>query len=337
MPSADTVGRVCALAEPSDIRAVLHQVYSRLKWGKALGPPGHGLMAAVLDGHESHATYRRCCSGCLKRVVHTAEGDRIQYYHRHVTLQLLGGELHLLLDAEPILPGEDEIAAALRLLQRVIDAYPRAFDVLLGDALYDESEVFNYVRSRGKHIIAVLKDQRRDLLKDANSLFEQTDPIQISVGECQASCWDIEGFTSWPQVCEPVRVVRSVEERTVRRQLDGQDEQLRSEWIWVTTLPKKLGLTRTLIQLGHARWKIENEGFNELVNSWHSDHVYKHDAHAMLIFCLMAMLCLNVFLAFYRRDLKPALRRGASMLHVSRLVMSELYCGLVGHTARAPT
>jgi len=37
------------------------------------------------------------------------------------------------------------------------------------------------------------------------------------------------------------------------------------------------------------------------------------------------MLCLNAFLAFYRRNLKPALRQSGSMLHFARRIASELY------------
>jgi len=337
MPSADTIGRVCALTDPADIRRLGHQVYSRLKRMKALEPPAHGLMAATLDGHESHATYRRCCPGCLQRVIHTAAGDRIQYYHRHVTIQLLAKDLCLLLDAEPIAPGEDEVAAALRLLERVIQEYPRAFDVVLGDALYADSRFFNYVLGKGKDAMAVLKDDRRDLLKDARSLFTQVPPVTTNHGRTQTTQWDIEGFTSWPQVHQPVRVVASNETRTVKRQIDGRDEQLCSKWVWVTTLSKAQATTRAVVKLGHDRWKIENEGFNELTNRQHGDHVYKHDARAMLVFCLLAMLCMNVFGAFYRRNLKPALRRAVSMLHISRQIAAELYQGLCNGPARAPT
>ena len=76
LPSADTLGRVCNGMDPSGLRQIQHALYERLKRNKALEPPAHGLMVAVLDGHESHATYRRCCGGCLKRMVRTAEGRR---------------------------------------------------------------------------------------------------------------------------------------------------------------------------------------------------------------------------------------------------------------------
>lgn len=325
LPSPDTVGRVCADIEPDGVRQVGRQVYAKLKRGKALQPPAHGLIAAVLDGHESHATYRRCCDGCLERTVETRKGLKVQYYHRHVTLQLVGRDMTVLLDAEPIRPGEGELAAALRLLERVLEQYPRAFDVVQGDALYANSTFFNFVLARGKHALAVLKDETRDLWNDAQSLFADQTPVAIQRGRWLADCWDLEGFTSWPQVSQPVRVVQSVERTTVRRQLDGQEEQLESHWAWVTTLPSAHASTQAVLELGHRRWAIENEGFNELSTRQHADHVYRHHPQAMLVLLLLAMICCNVLVAFYQRDLKPALRDRVSMLHVSRLIAGELY------------
>jgi hypothetical protein len=86
------------------------------------------------------------------------------------------------------------------------------------------------------------------------------------------------------------------------------------------------------VQIGHRRWDIENHGFNELVNQYHADHVYRHDPTAMLVFWLLTQLCLDVFTAFFRRNLKPAVRNAVSMLHVARLMLAELYLP----PARAP-
>ena len=58
---------------------------------------------------------------------------------------------------------------------------------------------------------------------------------------------------------------------------------------------------------------------------------------AMLVFWLLAMISLNLFLAFYRRNLKPAARVAASMLHVARQMAAELYGGIPAGLARALT
>jgi hypothetical protein len=336
LPSADTLGRVATQLDMAGLRLVQQQVYARLKRGKALPPPAHGLIAAVLDGHESHATFRRHCAGCLTRKLHTAAGDRTQYYHRHVSLQLVGADWTLLLDAEPQRPGEDEIAAALRLLERALPAYPRAWDVVVADGLYADPRVFNFVWAQGKDVLAVLKDNHPALREDARSLFETTAPVAGRYGTRACQWWDLGGFTTWPQVAAPIRVVRSLETWTVRRQLDGRVEEQHTEWFWVTTLSPQRAPTGAVVQLGHARWAIENAGFNELVTRWHADHVYRHEPTALLVFTLLAMLCLNVFLAFYRRDLKPAARQAASRLHVARQITSELYAGWRATASRAP-
>jgi len=336
LPSADTMGRVFTSLSPEDLRAANRDVYTRLKRNKALQPFWHGLTVLVLDGHESHSTYLTNCSDCLQRVVRTAHGEKIQFYHRNVTAQLITPNLHLLLDAEAQRPGEDEIATAIRLLDRVLKLYPRAFDVVIGDALYADSRFFNFVVSRGKHALAVLKDERRDLLKDAESLFDSMEPTSIPQGRRSRQCWDIEGFTTWPQVNVPVRVVRSLERVTITRQLDGEPEELVSNWIWVTTMPKALANTRAVVEIGHSRWDIENQGFNETTTRWHGDHVYTHDGDAILAFWLLCMLVLNVFQAFFVRNLKPVVQAEVSMLHVSRQILSELYASLPEPRARSP-
>ena len=87
--------------------------------------------------------------GCLERSVKTEQGERIQYYHRQVTLMLLPGPgagrkpLRVLLDCEPMLSGEDEVSCAMRLLTRVLAAHPRASDLVLADALYATAPFFN--------------------------------------------------------------------------------------------------------------------------------------------------------------------------------------------------
>ena len=172
LPSADTLGRVASRMNPEPVREALRALYSDLKRNKALPPPWHGLMPLVLDGHESHATQNRHCPECLQRTISTSHGEYTQYYHRHVTAMLLGGDFPLLLDVEPQRPGEDEVTTALRLLERVLKNFPRAFDVVLGDALYTDPRFFNFVLDHGKDVLTVLKNDNRALLVDARALFE---------------------------------------------------------------------------------------------------------------------------------------------------------------------
>jgi hypothetical protein len=333
LPSADTLGRVAAQMEPDPVRQALLDLYTDLKRNKALPPPWHGLMPLVLDGHESHSTEQRHCPGCLERTISTAHGEHVQYYHRHVTAMLLGRDFPILLDAEPQRPGEDEIATALRLLERLLVHFPRAFDVVLGDALYTDPRFYNFLLDHGKDALTVLKNENRNLLADARALFETHSPQRFTEGSTTREVWDLEGFTTWPQVRQPVRVVRSRETTSSRRQLDGQLHDREADWVWVTTLSTNRASTPAAVDIGHSRWSIENLGFNETTTRWGADHVYRHHPTAILIFCLMTMLAFNLFYAFFHRNLQPAYRSRHSAQHVARCLVSELYESLAENRA----
>jgi hypothetical protein len=327
LPSADTLGRVFSLINPDTIRAVNQRIYERLKRNKALPPPWHGLMPVAIDGHESHATYERCCEGCLTRELGADDSKRIQYYHRNVTAQLISNGIRFQLDAEPQLPGEDEVAAAIRLLERVIANYPRAFDVVLADALYARSNFFNFLIEHRKDVIVVLKANCPELLDDATRFFAAKPPTSVwNDKKREIECWDDCGFQSGPKINRPIRVVKSHETKApVRRQLDGEVEVETTTWMWMTTASPHRAGSRAVVALGHSRWCVENEGFNELVNHWQSNHVYRHESVAILNFWLMSLIAYNIFRAFFLLNLKPAVRRGKSMLHFARIVLSELY------------
>ena len=211
LPSADTIGRVFAKIDCDDLRRIIKRVYTKLKRNKALNSLYAGMFVLVIDGHESHSSYLRCCSGCLKRVIHKKDKDTTQYYHRQVMAQLVCGNFYIPLDIEPQLPGEDEVAAAERLLKRVLQDYPRAFDIILLDGLYLRANFFWLGLEHGKNVIAVLKDERRDLFKDAEGLFKFEKPVVYQDGNIKRECWDVEEFSSWPQFANKIRVVRSLE------------------------------------------------------------------------------------------------------------------------------
>ena len=336
LPSADSIGRIAGKMDPDSIRHVLHSVYTQLKRNKALPPTSGGLMVLLLDGHESHATYRRQCTGCLQRTVQTKRGDCIQYYHRQVTAMLIGAGFPLLLDAESVRASEDEIAAALRLLERLLLEYPRAFDVVAGDALYSDPRIYNVALDHGKDLLTVLKANQPDLLLDATALCAESAPVTVPGRAVLTQAWDLSGFTTWPQVSHPVRVVKSRETTRVRRQLDRAFEQSVSDWMWVTTLSPHRASTARVIRLGHARWDIENRGFNDTVNRWHADHVYKHAADAMQVFWLLTMLAFNLFYAFCFRNLKNSMLQRYSFQHVARWIASGIYQGLPLGSPRPP-
>ena len=323
--SADTQARVLSSLNCEQLREAMAGVYQKMKRSKVLEGSYQGLRVLVIDGHEQSSSYRRWCRECMSRRIGAVGKTRTQYYHRHVSAMLVYGNRQILLDVEMQRKGEDEVGCAIRLLERMLKMYPRAFDVVCGDGLYAQGKFFKLAIQYGKEILAVLKDDRRDLMVDAKGLFESIQPQIIEEGNTHRKMWDEEGFTSWRGFGKEVRVVRCIETKKIRRQMTDEIEEKITEWVWVTTLSKQKAKTQTVIQIGHRRWAIENEGFNELVNEWHADHMYKHHPNAIEAFWLLLMLCYNLFHVFIERNLKPQIRWGHTLRHWARVIASEIY------------
>jgi len=90
LSSADTMGDVAEKVNTDDIRIAIKAVYRKLKRNKALKSGFHdNLFFLVIDAHECFCSYLRSCDDCLQREVTTANGVRIQYYHRYAMGMLI--------------------------------------------------------------------------------------------------------------------------------------------------------------------------------------------------------------------------------------------------------
>jgi hypothetical protein len=309
--------------ELESLRRAIGELYRNLKRGKALQPTAGGLTALVIDGHQGYTTFHRHCSGCLERRVKTKAGYRTLHYHHWVVAMLLSRPIPLLLDLEPLRPGDSEINAAVRLLERILLRFPRAFDVVVADALYSDTRIYSLLDAHRKDVISVLKGNTPELLEEAKTLVRLVPPAVGSTPDNQL--WDVPSCLAWPHLNKPFRILHQVETRYVRRQLDKQKETLLSHWLWITTLSANRANTLVAISLARARWEIENLGFNETVRRWHIDHAYRHHPVAMTAFWLLGALAHGIFHAFYHRGIKPAAQHRASYLHLARTLAAELY------------
>jgi hypothetical protein len=325
MPSGDQLANVTEVFDVPGLRRILGNMYHRVVRNKVLRAiRGHRL--AVVDGHEINCSYVRCCSQCQQRIIKVNGEERIQYYHRAVVFMLTGPSFFFLLDFELQRPGEDEGTAALRLIERVLKQHPRSFDILLGDGLYPQARFFKLLRRHDKHALVVLKDERRDILKDGRSLFGPKPKASYRKNGVHYQCWDVDDLDSWDSYPEKVRLVRTIETSTVRekRKKSAKREQT-TEWIWVTTLPSTLVPTADIVLFGHERWRIENEGFNELSNQWHADHYFHHHPVSIMAFWLSLFIAHALFHCFMR-NLKPAIRKGRTRMFWALCLLAEFVC-----------
>lgn len=276
----------------------------------------------------------RCCPQCSQRTVKVKDEEVIEYYHRGVVCHLIGFDMAVPLDVELIRPGEGEVIAAKRLLERVIAHYGRFFDAVSGDALYLEAPFFNFCIDRGKQVVAVLKGEHRTLLQDAQGLFADMKPGLWDEPPRQVRFWDAEGFTSAEEIKLPLRVLHT-QESTTKRQRIGKKWIKTVEdhhWWWATTLPSSQLSSAQLYRMGHRRWDIENDLFNTLSTHWAMDHCFKHEPTAIVNFLLTLFMAFVLLQSFYVRNLKPQRRIHLTLIGLG----SELHLSVMFMTSPAP-
>lgn len=330
LPCADELGYTSERIDLESLRDCQGGVYARLMRNKVIASQ-HGWMLAAVDGHELNSSYKRCCESCLQRSVKVGDEKKIQYYHRIVVFQIISKGFYFLLDLEPILPGEDEPTAALRLIQRVLERHPRCFDALTVDAIYLRPSVIELLRSHGKHLVAVLKDNQPELLGEARTLlaFEPPERFRTPSGPGKPArdveLRQAEGFTT-QSIATALRIVHAHETGIRRERIAGewQESLIDSHWYWATTMTTSLAAGRVIFEYGHDRWKIENEGFNELVTSWHSRHMFHHHPNSILVLWLMLFMAHAIFHCFHARNLKRAVRHGHTVIFFANLLAAAM-------------
>jgi hypothetical protein len=118
------------------------------------------------DGHEIGASRAGCCCRCLVREVKVKGETVLEYSHRVVVAQWVGVTPPAILDFELVGPGEGEVTAARRLLERLLRRHRRLIDVICADAPYLEAPFLEQVPDTGKHFVIVMKQEARDLYQD---------------------------------------------------------------------------------------------------------------------------------------------------------------------------
>ena len=160
-----------------DLRRSLASVAKQLKANKALESCRiNGLLFVSLDANEHFHSRSRCCACCCQREIEVLDDNGqkqkvLEYYHRYVFAQINGPKLNVLLDLEPIRPGEAEAGAALRLLGRIRRVYGvRFFDAVTIDAWYVQGPFLKAVKKLGWMWQVVLKQERMEVFQEARQL-----------------------------------------------------------------------------------------------------------------------------------------------------------------------
>lgn len=308
--SDDLLDYVTERLSLEDLRQSLARINRRLKANKVLESCKlGGLLFVSLDANEHFTSRSRCCEGCCQRQIEEtdAHGQKhkvTEYYHRYVFAQINGPKFNALLDLEPIRPGEEECAAALRLLGRLRRVYgARFFDAITVDAWYVQGPFLRAVETLGWQWVVVLKQERMEAYQEALQFSRDQQPVLAFEDEKRKKrvrLWEVKDLHLSEGYGKRFRVVRSEEQWEESRIQGGikRREAQKSQWLWGASDGLDGYGAPLVYQAGHRRWGIENKAFNELTQFYHLEHCYHHEPVSMLAQMLIVLLGFTLFSAF---------------------------------------
>ncbi len=315
-----------------DLRRSLVGVNKQLKANKALESCKiNGLLFLSLDANEHFHSRSRCCPCCCQRQIQEtdAQGQKqtvTEYYHRYVFAQINGPTFNVLLDLEPIRPGEGEAEAALRLLQRIRRMYGSRFvDAITIDSWYVQGPFLKALDQLGWAWVVVLKQERMEVFQEARRLSAEQAPGEAfydQVRQRNVNLWEVWdlNFSQTYGYGRPVGVVHSQERWTQTKLVGGKktSQPQLSDWWWMVSETLRGYPGRVIYEGGHRRWGIENKAFNELTQFYHLEHCYHHEPVAMLAQMLILMLGFVLFSAY-------------AMLHSQRVRLGQVSLKELAH------
>ena len=187
--------------------------------------------------------------------------------------------------AAVLAPGEGELTAALRLLQRLLPRLRKSLDLILGDALYCCRPFFQAVCEAGLEGLAISSGQTE--MEEEIELLKKTDPPRTVPG-IDVAVWEMESEAWRPQLKRKLRVIHC-ERRYPAPAWKHERKQLRV----VTSVPVEILPAGQGWKVGRARWRIENGIFNVLTRDYSLTHNYHHAVPA-----LVALLAMRAFACF---------------------------------------
>ena len=249
----DTLAYFTERLDPSVTRKALAQVAQRAKRNKAFDC--QRFIGLALDGTGAARSRKARCALC--HPIYNAEHEIVGHNHHFSMICIVGAEIVLPFDVEPYGPGDSELAASGRMLERGVEHLgPRFADYVVADGLYANAPFLHRVGKLGLRAVVRLKGNLPELLAAAEARFANRPPSSsFTQGKDRIELWDADDFDPWESLkWSTVRVLKYRQHKP-----DGQVV----EAYWLTDFPSGQVGSRALFAMAKSRWQIENQGFNE--------------------------------------------------------------------------
>lgn len=305
VPSETQMRESLDRADSEGVRAILPQLFERVRragWAThfqttlSAGATAGTYYVMALDGTDYFHSTALSCPQCLVR-----EDSHGTPHYRHVvvaaTLVRTGSHRILPLDAEICQPQDGaqkqdcELTAAKRLVTRVRAEHRQLKLVVTGDDLYSHVPFVQECERQRMHYVLVAKPSSHQQMwawVEELERFGESEWVQWAVGPaCQRRSYRAHVVRGVPLREDGAVEVTCVEVWETNRK--GERVYHNS---WVTDLEVTAENVAEIVNIGRAKWKVENEQFNVQKNhGYHLTHNYGHgQQHLSAVFYYLNLL-----------------------------------------------
>ena len=257
-----------------------------------------GFVVVGIDGVETFKSYKKDWNNSYKAKIKVKEyenGKRKEIereYHKQINIfaKVVGKRPGLILDYEVVTCNgnegkqEYEPNVGIKLVQKLKESYGRGIDVIVADAIYLDSNFLRAVKEEGYESVIRLKDNRKAVIEEAEGLFKIQEAKRFKVGREKE-------VKSWSEIIE----YRGIKIKVVKfEEIALKGKKKKTDIIYVISTSLDMNET-TINKIIHARWDIENDGFNELKNYWNMKHCFMADEKGINVILQMIIMSYNLW------------------------------------------
>lgn len=267
-----------------------------------------GLVVAGIDGVETFGSYKKDWENSYKtkiKVKKYNEGKEEveeREYHKQINLvaKIVGKRPGLVLGYEKITDKgkngkqEYEPDVGIKLLTKIRKEYGRMIDVIVGDAIYLNKKFIQRLLKLDYHCILRLKENNTSIIENAEGVFKMLKPEEWKNKRevVNTNIHQERKIKAWSDIFEyegiKIRVVKFEE----RYNKTKKEKQVDIIYVISTNLDISV---KTINKIIHARWDIENNGFNELKNYWNMKHCFIAEENAIDVVIETIIMSYNIW------------------------------------------
>jgi hypothetical protein len=297
IPSDNQMRGMLDPLDPNLLRPLFRACYERLSQAGVIREYQDRQQRVILsvDGVEHFSSTTVHCDQCTTR---TLRDGQTSYHHAGLAAVIAHPQYKevFLLDFEPILKQDGaqkndcERSAAKRLCTALHQRYPDLKVILVEDALYANAPHIRQITGYGwNYVLNVKPDSHKSLEKQFAGRRASGQVKELRLADEQG----LQHYFAWTNdLCLSESAIDVTVNYLLYEQTDKKGKATR--WTWVTNLRLTARTVESVMRIGRARWRIENETFNTLKNQgYHFEHNYGHGAQN-----LATVLALLMLLAF---------------------------------------